>query len=69
MPITAPEHIVDEPDAGWPWHLQHCWVRAVKGEGTKATFLYKCQLCGHENGSHSTRHRIAMHYRGEKGQR
>ena len=37
MPVPAPDGVMDEPEAGWPWQLKHCWVLDVKGTGNSVT--------------------------------
>ena len=29
MPVVSPENVVDEPEGGWPWQLEHVWVLEV----------------------------------------
>ena len=38
MPVPAPDGVMDEPEAGWPWQLKHCWVLDVKGTGNSLKY-------------------------------
>ena len=64
--IPAPEHIMDEPEGGWPWQLQYCWVMDKKGLGNSIKYKVMCKCCGWSP-SHTDRVRVGLHYRGVKG--
>ena len=66
---------MDEPEAGWPWQLKHCWVLDMKGTGNSVKYKVMCKCCVWSPGSHTDRFRprvglhysIPMHYGGVKG--
>ena len=67
MPVPAPDGVMDEPEAGWPWQLKHCWVRDMKGTGNSVKYKVMCKCCAWSPGSHTDRFRVGLHYRGVKG--